>query len=394
MAYHLPSLNPPDPLMRMLRDEVETTKVSRNAQARALEDLFKLFTQQRSTIARNDYLSVPRYRNAYLRYHFPLNFARAAYALQKVAEVYPRITELDQLIDLGAGPGSAALATLFSLPSKKRNYVLYDRSRAALGVARRLVDGCRADAGVKRDLGSFQTRRLQLPTIPTSSEGTLLWIAMVYNELGSNRRDGPKAEAFAERLTRSTRPGSVVLRVEPALRGPTIELMRLHDALIARPGWRVLAPCTHEAPCPLLEIRSKPWCHFHFRWRPPEFTRHAAESLGLKSPQASLAFLALERTGAQSLSDDAKAKRSPRRARVISDKMTSSTGKPMFYICAEGARNQLKSPPQPCWRGDLLEQAQGGTYRRLAQDGNRPRERRKPTTKGQNQGDQSQGDAS
>lgn len=355
-------LDIPAPLLTALDEELSGVRAPLKAQVRALEELFAFFTRERPGLRGRSYLDIPKYRCAYLRYHLPLNFARASCCLEHVRRLCPRIDSLPLVVDLGAGPGSASLATLLSSSNCRRTYELYDRSRASLQIARRLFDACgRHSVNVMERLERCTTRQFILPRLPRIEAPALVWVAMVLNELMAGRQAAGRIREFAERLTTQVPEGSIVVMVEPALRGPGRQLLRLHDELLELNSWRMLGPCTHQVQCPLLTIRGRPWCHFHFRWRAPRCAHEVAKPLGLTSNSSSLAFLAVERV-ASTDSNKAEAK-GARQARVIGDVMSVRSGKSGIYLCEAGHRVLLTDPPRDCRRGDLLRAAGKDGYR-------------------------------
>ena len=345
----------PAPLVAAIEAEMTSVRASLRRQIQAMEELHGLFTSGRSGIRRIAYLDIPRLRTAYLRYHLPLNTARASCALVDVLRIHPAARDLTEVVDLGAGPGSASLATLFQMAA--RTLHLHDRSRAALGVARRILQEC-ASAG-SGPPGRVATRVGSFPPFPPMPRRALVWLSMVLNELEVGSRRGPDPSVILSRLERALDPHSVVIVMEPALRGPGRSLLRLHDAALSMGGWRVLSPCTHQLRCPLLGERDRSWCHFRFRWIAPALVRQVAGPLGLDHEFPSLAFLAIER-----VRRGASAPREDRfRARVIGDRMPVEGGTEGIYICQEGRRKVIEAPPPEIRRGDIVAAKPGARAR-------------------------------
>lgn len=431
----------PRELVAAIEEEVGAAGVSLRRQVDALEELHSLFTSERSRARGLSYLDIPKFRNAYLRYHLPLNVARAECVIREILAASPAAAALPTVVDLGAGPGSASIATSLALPplegveagSGARTYILRDRSRAALRIGARILARLAPRERVVTSAG---------PIVSGSSRGgrggrgrspaplripprSLVWLSMVLNELGSGgrrrwlgeglgegpgegtsghggeARDGRDAgdegsrgrdagagepagervdrggldpERILEGLARDLEPPSIVAIIEPALRGPGRDLLRLHDAAIAAGDWRVLGPCTHQLRCPLLRLHDRPWCHFHFRWDAPPFVRAVADPLGLECEESSLAFLILERAeaaehvressgknvkGAESAKgpenvDGAKGAEPAGLARAIGDRMPVQGGGEGIYLCRDGERSLLVDPPTGTRRGDVV----------------------------------------
>ena len=358
-GYSLPVPAPitiPDSLTAALTEEVERAKVPLHRQVEALAELFDLFTRDRRDLPGRSYLDTPRHRLAYLRYHLPVNFARAAGVLRDLAAAEPRIADLDHVVDLGAGPGSASLAALLTLPrSEDRRFILTDRSRAALRLASSLLTACAAREGIEAPRPSCVAERL--PSLPRIPPRSLVLLAMVLNELRGAGGRGIDTDVFLAHLDRAMIPGSVLVIIEPALRAPGRELLRVHDALAGSGRWRVLAPCTHQRACPLLRLRDRPWCHFHLELRSPRLVRDVARPLGLDHQRVSLAYLAVEKLAV----DAPAAEQAPAadRARVIGDPMRVRGETSGIYICREGRRETLAEPPAGTGRGDTLRRRRG-----------------------------------
>lgn len=349
----------PESLIRALQGIPDRPAVPLRKQIQALEELFSLFTTERAQLRRTSYLDIPKYRSAYLGYHLPLNFARCACALSQVRAAFPEVDRLDQVVDLGAGPGSASLATAYTLPAvPARRYALYDRSRGALKIARHLLERCAGAGAVEPGAVSrVHTHATTLPPLPDIPSPALVWMSMLLNELGVDERKGPRSADVVDHVTARIPPGSVLIVVEPAQREAGRRLLAVHDALVASRAWNVLAPCTHDRPCPLVRIRTRPWCHFHFEWHQDEPVRLVSEPLGLSSARSSFAFLAVGR-------GDPVVPRFRGGARVIGDTMKVRNGAKGVYVCQDGTRKVLSPPPPDTCRGDIVEVGADGARRR------------------------------
>lgn len=350
-------LETPAALVAAVEPELSAAHVPLRREIDALRELHALFTRGRAEMRRLSYMDVPRFRHAYLRYHLPLNVARAACVLRQLAVLHPGLNDLQDVVDLGAGPASASLATLLELPrSPSRRFHLHDRSRSALSIGARLL--ARVHASTRgSEAGTLDVRHHvdSLPPVPSMPRRALIWLAMVLNELelGSRRRLDP--EPFLARLAGRLDAPSVVIVVEPALRVPGTRLLQFHDAALASRSWRVVAPCTHQRSCPLLRDRGRSWCHFHFDWRAPRLVTELADPLGLDHRRPFLSFLVLERLppgGSPSGGD-------PSRARVIGDPMAVEGGRGV-YICRDGRREEVRTPQGRLRRGDLVTATRGG----------------------------------
>jgi SAM-dependent methyltransferase len=180
---------------------------------------------------------------AYLLWWWPQTWVKTQAALRMVA-----LPRAPRILDVGSGPGAAALAALDALGGEA---TCFDASEAALAEAREL--------GVARAVR-------KLPSEPFD----LVLAANVLCEL-----DDPLA--LLRKLS-----GTVVV-VEPALRETGRALLRVRDTLLAE-GWSALAPCLTQKPCPAL-ASPKDWCTAEARWTPPSYFRKLAAATGLRADE-------------------------------------------------------------------------------------------------------------
>ena len=181
---------------------------------------------------------------AYAAYRAPATYAAVAAVLSQVRLQRPEWRPRS-LLDVGAGPGVASWAALDAWPSLERvTLVEAEPELAALG--RRLAAaGVPALAGgdwvvddVDAATGSFD----------------LVLASYVLNELEEARLDEVVGGLWA-------RTADTFVVVEP---GTTTGYRRALAArsLVLAAGGTTLAPCPHDAPCPLV---APDWCHFGVR---------------------------------------------------------------------------------------------------------------------------------
>ena len=153
------------------------------------------------------------------------------------------------LLDAGAGAGAATWASLDAWPSLSR-VTLLDRNPALLGVAQALSKAEGAGAGIF----DIQTATLQTG-LAAASAADLVVASYALTELAM-----PDALAAATELWRLT--GALLVIVEPGTPDGFKRILAYRAALIAA-GGHIIAPCTHEAACPLAQAPR--WCHFSER---------------------------------------------------------------------------------------------------------------------------------
>ncbi len=182
---------------------------------------------------------------AYLTTRLPATFAAVAAAGRAVADALPGFAPAS-VLDIGAGPGTATWAA------------------AALWPGLAIADLVEASAAM-REIGARVGGALALDRVawhagsaPDGLTGTgpadLVLMAYVLDEL-----DPAARPPLIERLWALT--GDVLLLVEPGTTEGWKRILVARDQLI-RLDAHVLAPCPHQARCPLTP---PDWCHFSAR---------------------------------------------------------------------------------------------------------------------------------
>lgn len=182
---------------------------------------------------------------AYLATRLPATYAAVRASLAALNEARPDFTP-KTLLDIGAGPGTVLWATMDVWPELEAA-VLFEASAAARKVGELLA----ADAMAARTAwlaGDVTTDAADL------EPADLVTCAYVLDEIVPASL--PKMVDRLWQLAKDT-----LLIVEPGTPAGWQRILGVRAQLIAA-GAHVLAPCPHEAPCPL----SPPdWCHFSRR---------------------------------------------------------------------------------------------------------------------------------
>jgi ribosomal protein RSM22 (predicted rRNA methylase) len=187
---------------------------------------------------------------AYAAYRMPATFAAVRAALAQVALSVPEFEPKSQL-DVGGGTGAAAWAASEVFPGLGTVEVV-DRAPEALAMGRRL-----GIASSREALRSATWRAVTWPAetwsaaLPTAD---LVTVSYLLGELTEPDQ--------AELVSRAATVGAVVVVVEPGTPAGYGRVLAARDRLLAS-GLHVVAPCPHQAPCPL--PRGRDWCHFSVR---------------------------------------------------------------------------------------------------------------------------------
>lgn len=185
---------------------------------------------------------------AYALARMPATYAATAAALARVAEVLPDWAPAS-LTDLGAGPGTAAWAATAIFPGIARIRQI-DRHAAFANLARTLA----AEAPHAALSGAEAVRADLTDARMVQPPADLVIAAYALAEIPETRRDALVAAAFAAAR-------DVLVLVEPGTPDGAERIRAARAGLIGR-GAKVLAPCPHDAPCPM---RAPDWCHFSQR---------------------------------------------------------------------------------------------------------------------------------
>jgi ribosomal protein RSM22 (predicted rRNA methylase) len=207
--------------------------VSRKDLARRAEALSAAYREGRTSSGIAGELDVA----AYIAARMPATYAACAAVFARLAEAMPGFAP-QTLLDVGAGPGTAAFAARQAWPTLSA-ITLLEHNAAFRKVAAMLLPSARIIAG---DLGTDKPK------------SDLMVASYVLAEL-------PQASAAATARHLWDSAASALVLIEP---GTPAGFARIGDARAAliEAGAHVAAPCTHDNVCPL---GGNDWCHFSQR---------------------------------------------------------------------------------------------------------------------------------
>ena len=180
---------------------------------------------------------------AYALARMPATYAAVTASLNALAEIRPDFSP-ETLLDVGAGPGTAAWAAAEAFPSLK-SFSLIDANDALRALALDLARDSARLSDLKYEKG--EARAALGETVPAD----LVMASYMIGELTDGER-----RALAEAMWAKTRETLVI--VEPGTPAGYARIIALRRQLIAQ-GAHVAAPCPHDQNCPLT---SPDWCHF------------------------------------------------------------------------------------------------------------------------------------
>ena len=180
---------------------------------------------------------------AYALVRMPATYAAVAACIEALQTARPDFAP-QNMIDLGAGPGTATFAATDAFASLSR-FALTDTNENLHALARLLMRG---DARLRISQYKLSSARAFLNG---ADDADLVVASYIMGEL----EDAERA-SLARLMWRRTR--DVLVVVEPGTPDGYHRILALRAQLIAE-GAHVVAPCPHDSPCPLTP---PDWCHF------------------------------------------------------------------------------------------------------------------------------------
>jgi ribosomal protein RSM22 (predicted rRNA methylase) len=180
---------------------------------------------------------------AYALARMPATYAAVTASLNALQEERPDFAPRS-LLDVGAGPGTATWAAAEVFASLGA-FTLLDANTALRTLALELAHDSHRLSAVRYEQGDAGTKLAGAP------EADLVVASYMINELA----DAPRA-ALADLMWARTH--DTLLVVEPGTPAGTQRILELRRRLIGQ-GAHVIAPCPHDAECPLA---APDWCHF------------------------------------------------------------------------------------------------------------------------------------
>ena len=259
--------------------------------------LSDLFTIERAARF-GDYAQDERMLLAYGLFFFPQNFVRVQFVLSEwtgFRGVIPNSAgRAFRILDLGCGPGSATAAALAHFATLAPDLAIEvrasDHSRPFLKWTERLLDANRnlwPSAALRTDVGDL-----------FDSQGEKSWdlilVSFALNEAMESRTE-EETKTWLRRCIDRLAPGGALMILDPASRSTSERLERFRN-WVAEAKWaRIIGPCLHHAPCPLLQ-KGEAWCHEVRRWRIPVTLQVLNRRLFRSIEDLKFSFLMLERS--------------------------------------------------------------------------------------------------
>jgi ribosomal protein RSM22 (predicted rRNA methylase) len=213
---------------------------------------------------------------AYALARMPATYAAVTASLNALCEARPDFAPKN-LLDIGAGPGTATWAAAETFPSLA-DFKSIDANIALRTLALDLFDKSSRLPAVRYTHGDARA------ALAGAEAADLVIASYLIGEMDDTERP-----ALADQMWAKTR--DMLLIVEPGTPAGYLRIIELRRQLIAA-GAHVAAPCPHDAACPLA---APDWCHFTQRL-PRSRAHKALKGAELPFEDEKFAYVALTRT--------------------------------------------------------------------------------------------------
>jgi ribosomal protein RSM22 (predicted rRNA methylase) len=213
---------------------------------------------------------------SYVVTRMPATYAAISAVLDEVATRLPDFAPRS-LLDLGSGPGTAAWAAVTTFPGLS-SVAMIEGEPAFRSLAAQLAEGHAVLEGATVVASNLETR----PEI--GGQHDLVTAAFMLAEISPQRLAAVIAGAWAATT-------GVLVLVEPGTPAG-FERIRLARHQVIAAGGHVIAPCSHDAPCP---ITGNDWCHFAVRL-PRDREHRQVKAVDAPFEDEKYAYVALSRT--------------------------------------------------------------------------------------------------
>ena len=260
-----------------------------------LSRLIDLFTTERGGDF-GDYAENQSLLLAYGLFFFPQNFARMHLVLREAlaAAQLPKDRPL-RVLDLGAGMGAAGFSALRQLSLSgcgPLDFQALDKSEASLPILGKIFHDLQSKLWPQARLTVHHGDLLQSTELPGPWD--LVLVSYALNEVCMNR-DEEEVRHWIRAMTANLAEGGLFLICEPVVKASSERLEKIRDWIAAEKIARILAPCQHSRPCPML-FEERSWCHDVRSWRPPESMMVLNRRLFHAIEVLKFSFLALARS--------------------------------------------------------------------------------------------------
>ena len=259
--------------------------------------LIDLFTTERAGDFGN-YMDDPALLLAYGLFFFPQNYARMQFVVREALARSPLPKDRPlRILDVGAGTGAAGFSALHRLSSSGYGPVDFqalDKSGASLPILGKIFHDLKPACWPRATLSTHCADLLQSTALPGPWD--LVLVSYALNEVFMNRSE-EEVRNWIRAMVANLADDGLFLICEPVVKASSERLEKIRDWLAAEGLARILAPCRHSKPCPMLR-EERNWCHDVRSWRPPGSLAFLNRKLYHEIEVLKFSFLALARPSA------------------------------------------------------------------------------------------------
>ncbi len=333
-------------LLRILAGFVEGTGPDEFTRlCRSVTILSHLFTRDRGALE-TGYMADDTLRLAYVAYFLPVNLGKVQALLDELPASEPAPSSPLRVLDVGSGPGTAALAVLDWMrhqPSglqRPIEVIAADHAKPALLDAEQLwknyLQTTSASAARLRPVYTDLERSGHLNDLALGGRGwyDLIILANTLGELFCTSQDPVRRCArLVQGLLELLHENGTLMIIEPAMRDPSRNLHQLRNDLLEERVCTVYSPCLHERPCPAL-VKEEDWCHEERPWTPPTLVAEIDKEVGFIKDALKFSYLLLRKDGRSIV------QREPTMYRVVSE-LREMKGDKRAWLCNETGRPEV-----------------------------------------------------
>ena len=251
---------------------------------------------------------------AYLATRFPATFCSVARAIESLAEAVPGFTP-QTLLDVGAGPGTAALAAAMRWPDIGQA-MLIEPNLHLQNIGARLLRGAVPALKIM-----WETADISRHPLPEAACDTVL-SSYLLNEIAQEKGKAVLRETILK-MWRAAK--DVLLIIEPGTPEGQNIILEARRILIEA-GAFIAAPCPHAHQCPIAARwpAEEKWCHFSVRVERSRLHRQLKQDAVLGYEDEKFSYLVVTRTPASTLA--ARIVGHPRGTKVVEAEVCTDAG--------------------------------------------------------------------
>ncbi|NUM59136.1 MAG: hypothetical protein HUU56_10920 [Bdellovibrionaceae bacterium] len=264
---------------------------------------------------------------AQLSYYFPLNYLRNKAVIEEMKKFW-NVREFSQIIDYGSGLGTSSWGFIDDFDPEK----IYQFEK----------EPKLKNYWENTPFKWLNDEKALLAKIDRTSLGVFSY-SLTEKEIG-------KTLSLLEKF-------NYLMIVEPSTQEDSRKLLEIRKKLIEK-GYSIVAPCTHQLSCSLLEQSKRDWCHDRIHFEKPEWFSKIENHLPMRNDTLTFSYLLAYKTEERSRVLK-KTIEIAGLARMTGD-LQKEKGKTRQLICFNSERNFLtwihkEITPPDLKRGSLIK---------------------------------------